>query len=553
MYFLLIRPQRRRMREQQALQRSIRSRRRGHHHLRYLRLRHRRSRATTSGSRSPTTSDPHRPPAVSGASRPRTTPSRPLRRRARARASNDDRRTPTRPATTTTQGRRRHSVGRLSAAEASQPDASRWSVIVVIPSAARRHPGVGNTPMLGLDLQGGLSVILQPTGKADRTTLDRRHRDHPQPLDSLGVAEPDIIASGQTPSIVDLPGVKDQDRALELVGRPASSRSARCCQASVPATRPTAVAPARPRRSPARRRRRPTPRRPRRVDRRRRPRPRRRLRRLRRRHHRADHARRGAPTTTAAAPSVAGARSPAGTRTTADHRADRRLARIRRRPGDLRASARPSRTGRGRSSAPPRCCVADGEWVVDRRPQGGDRRASTTWNTLARRVLQRQRRPLCPTGSWRSCSTTSSSRRPAVRRAELLRQHVRSQITGDVHRGRGQGPGTGAQATARSPSSSKPQAVQTVSPTLGKDSLHAGIIAGLVGLAARAALHDRSTTASSAVVVVAGLIVWRLPAVDVISSLSKTQGLALTLAGVDRHHRVDRRHGRLLRRVTSSD
>ena len=47
----------------------------------------------------------------------------------------------------------------------------------------------------------------------------------------------------------------------------------------------------------------------------------------------------------------------------------------------------------------------------------------------------------------------------------------------------------------------EPQAVQTVSATLGKDSLQAGVIAGLVGVAARGAVHVPLLPAASAVVV----------------------------------------------------
>src|SRR5262245_40024554 len=78
---------------------------------------------------------------------------------------------------------------------------------------------VTNTkPQLGLDLQGGASVTLQPVGSADEDSLNvvvdiLRNR-----IDSLGVAEPEIIRQGQT-VVVNLPGVKDQDRAIELVGQ----------------------------------------------------------------------------------------------------------------------------------------------------------------------------------------------------------------------------------------------------------------------------------------------------------------------------------------------
>jgi preprotein translocase subunit SecD len=39
-----------------------------------------------------------------------------------------------------------------------------------------------------------------------------------QRVDSIGVSEPEIIRQGDT-VVVNLPGVKDQQQALELVGR----------------------------------------------------------------------------------------------------------------------------------------------------------------------------------------------------------------------------------------------------------------------------------------------------------------------------------------------
>src|SRR4249920_260910 len=73
-------------------------------------------------------------------------------------------------------------------------------------------------PQLGLDLEGGASVTLQPVEKASNDALNvvvdiLRNR-----IDSLGVAEPEIIRQGNT-VVVNLPGVKDQDRAIALVGQ----------------------------------------------------------------------------------------------------------------------------------------------------------------------------------------------------------------------------------------------------------------------------------------------------------------------------------------------
>lgn len=76
----------------------------------------------------------------------------------------------------------------------------------------------GNSPSLGLDLQGGASVTLTPNGTYDDEAIGVAVEVIRQRIDSIGVAEPEIIRQGQT-VVVNLPGVKDQQRALDLVGR----------------------------------------------------------------------------------------------------------------------------------------------------------------------------------------------------------------------------------------------------------------------------------------------------------------------------------------------
>ena len=76
----------------------------------------------------------------------------------------------------------------------------------------------GNKPSLGLDLQGGASVTLEPKGDYDTVALDVAVEIIRARVDSIGVAEPEIIRQGST-VVINLPGVKDQQRALEIVGR----------------------------------------------------------------------------------------------------------------------------------------------------------------------------------------------------------------------------------------------------------------------------------------------------------------------------------------------
>jgi preprotein translocase subunit SecD len=81
------------------------------------------------------------------------------------------------------------------------------------------------TPQLGLDLQGGISVVLAPKQgfSAPSDTLGQAVNIIRNRVDSLGVAEPEISRQGNN-IIIDLPGVKDRDKALRIVGQTAELR-----------------------------------------------------------------------------------------------------------------------------------------------------------------------------------------------------------------------------------------------------------------------------------------------------------------------------------------
>ncbi|HVM01233.1 MAG TPA: hypothetical protein VM263_01080, partial [Acidimicrobiales bacterium] len=81
----------------------------------------------------------------------------------------------------------------------------------------------GNRPQLGLDLQGGASVVLRPKKEVSSGALDQAIEIIRNRVDALGVAEPDISRQGDN-IIVQLPGVRDQARALDLVGQTAELR-----------------------------------------------------------------------------------------------------------------------------------------------------------------------------------------------------------------------------------------------------------------------------------------------------------------------------------------
>src|SRR4051812_25234530 len=78
-------------------------------------------------------------------------------------------------------------------------------------------------PELGLDLQGGASVVLQPKTKVPSGVLNQAIAIIRQRVDALGVSEPDITRQGRS-IIVQLPGVRNQQRALQIVGQTAELR-----------------------------------------------------------------------------------------------------------------------------------------------------------------------------------------------------------------------------------------------------------------------------------------------------------------------------------------
>ncbi|HEX8771190.1 MAG TPA: SecD/SecF family protein translocase subunit, partial [Acidimicrobiales bacterium] len=76
----------------------------------------------------------------------------------------------------------------------------------------------------------------------------------------------------------------------------------------------------------------------------------------------------------------------------------------------------------------------------------------------------------------------------------------------------------------------QPETVQTVSASLGKDSLHAGLVAGIVGLAL-VALYMVLYYRALGLVVWAGLAVTGALMFTIVTLLGETRGLALSLAG----------------------
>jgi preprotein translocase subunit SecD len=94
-------------------------------------------------------------------------------------------------------------------------------LLVVVSLAATI--GSKSEPVLGLDLQGGISVVLAPVGNFKPGALGVARDIIDNRVNGLGVAEPEISTQGDN-IVVDLPGVKDRDKARRLVGRTAELR-----------------------------------------------------------------------------------------------------------------------------------------------------------------------------------------------------------------------------------------------------------------------------------------------------------------------------------------
>ena len=89
-------------------------------------------------------------------------------------------------------------------------------IITVVLLALLGNLTAGNEIALGLDLQGGVSVTQEPVGDYNSESLDVAVDRIRERVDALGVAEPEIIRQGDA-IVVNLPGVENQDEAIRLV------------------------------------------------------------------------------------------------------------------------------------------------------------------------------------------------------------------------------------------------------------------------------------------------------------------------------------------------
>ena len=397
---------------------------------------------------------------------------------------------------------------------------------------------VGNKPQLGLDLQGGASVVLQPKESVDSGVLDQAIEIIRNRVDALGVAEPEITRQGNS-ILVELPGVKDQDRALSLVGQTAELRFRPTLQnlppdASTPA--PTASV---------------TPGSTTTVA--------------------------GATTTVAnaaatdavasagAASTAAGASSTAAGASTTAASASTTAASgvIPTTPADQddptktvvleekdRGNAVVARyqlgpaalTGAGVETAEARVDPSSGQWSVHLTMKSGTV-GIDGWNQLATRCFNRD--ATCPTGQIAIVLDSVVKSSPVVQTPTFTRDQI--QITGNFSEREAKNLALVLRYGSL-PVPLVPQAVQTVSASLGQDSLRAGIVSGIIGLLLVVLFmliyYRRLGLVVPCGLLISGALLW-----SIVSYLGENARPRAHPRRHHRHHRVDRRHRRLVRRV----
>jgi preprotein translocase subunit SecD len=376
-------------------------------------------------------------------------------------------------------------------------------VVVVVFGLLIGNLAVGNVPSLGLDLQGGASVTLQPEGTYDAKALDVALTIIRARVDSIGVSEPEIIRQGDT-VVVNLPGVEDQQRALDIIGKQGQLLLRPVLQAgtvntgadtTVPGATTvvdsTLPAPSGPGSS--------------RIV-----------------------AATTVPPTTSSPTTVAATQgsTPSLAEILASQDANDPNASVvlLGKNGDV-YSAGPAGASGLVFSNDAAAEINNGTWSVVVGLLDGAA-GEDMWNALSTRCFNKD--ATCPTGQIAIALDGEVISAPVVQQAVFTGGNV--QISGSF-----------TEAEARDlakilefgavPVKFSVATVQTVSPTLGKDSLRAAIISGLVGVLLVMLFfffYYRLLT----IVVISGLAISGSLLWSVISYLSKTNGLALTLSGV---------------------
>jgi preprotein translocase subunit SecD len=99
-----------------------------------------------------------------------------------------------------------------------------WSLVGIIVLAAvalTATIAAGHTILLGLDLRGGVSVVLKPTGTVTGAELDEAVNIIDNRVNGLGIGNSDVSRQGND-VVINLPGIKDSQSALAILGQTAT-------------------------------------------------------------------------------------------------------------------------------------------------------------------------------------------------------------------------------------------------------------------------------------------------------------------------------------------
>jgi preprotein translocase subunit SecD len=163
----------------------------------------------------------------------------------------------------------------------------------------------------------------------------------------------------------------------------------------------------------------------------------------------------------------------------------------------------------------------NGQWFVSLSMKGGTD-GIELFNSIAAQCFQRAE--TCPTGQLAIVLDSQVQSAPTIESASYDKDEI--SISGSFSEREAKDLAL-VLRYGRLPVTLEPQTVQTVSPTLGEDSLQAGLTAGLVGLAL-VCLYMILYYRALGLVVVLGLAVWSALLYSIISNLE----VALTLSGV---------------------
>jgi preprotein translocase subunit SecD len=383
------------------------------------------------------------------------------------------------------------------------------AIVVVAIAGLVATISLGYSPRLGLDLQGGASVTLLPKGNVSSDSLDQAVQIIRSRVDALGVAEPEITRQGDA-IVVNLPGVKDQDRALSIVGKTAELRFRPVLQVLPPADTSTSTATTAPGATTA-----PTT------------------------------AATTAPATSTPATTAAGATTTVPSTTTTNlattppesdaanqivvlPQQDKNgnvTQRYQLGPAFLTGSAVSSASSQFGSSG----------WEVNLQLKGGAN-GIDTWNKVTQECFTGDQ--TCPGIGTNGHGMVAIVLDSLVKSAPVIQPDQASFSPFQANQIAISGNFTQQEADDLAlvlkygalPVQLEPQAVQTVSATLGKDSLRAGVIAGIIGVGL-VLIFMLIYYRGLAVVVLGGLVISAAILWAVISYLGETRGLALTLAG----------------------